>query len=62
MVLRVNDIYPVKLCSGEVRRWKYLGQGAGERIWWCDVTTGSIFNEESILYTWEILENTSITE
>lgn len=52
----VNRIYSIKLCSGEVRTWKYLGEGSGGRVWWCDSATGSVFHEDSILYAWEIID------
>lgn len=55
MNLEINRIYVIRLCSGEITRWRYLGEGAGERVWWTDVTTGTIFNEGSILYAWQIV-------
>ena len=51
----INRIYSIRLCSGEMRAWKYLGEGSGKRIWWCDSSTGIVFNEESILYAWEVV-------
>ncbi len=35
--------------------WRYLGVGEGGRVWWCDSSTGIVFNEESILYAWEVV-------
>ncbi len=51
----VNHVYSIKLCSGEIRLWKHLGEGSGGRIWWCDSSTASVFHEDSILYAWEII-------
>lgn len=51
----INHTYSIRLCSGETRAWKYLGEGAGGRVWWCDISTGVVFNEASILYAWEML-------
>lgn len=25
----VNHVYSIKLCSGEIRLWKHLGEGSG---------------------------------
>ncbi|MBU3656479.1 MAG: hypothetical protein FGM35_00410 [Rhodocyclaceae bacterium] len=55
-MLEINAVYSIQLCSGEVRLWKYLGEGKGGRVWWNDQDSGTIFNEESILYAWQILE------
>jgi hypothetical protein len=52
--LELNGIYTIQLCSGELRFWKYLGVGSGNRVWWYDIDTGANFNEESILYAWTI--------
>lgn len=51
----VNSIYSIRICSGEQKVWRYLGVGEGGRVWWCDSSTGIVFNEESILYAWEVV-------
>ena len=53
--LTVNNIYSIRICSGEQKVWRYLGVGEGGRVWWCDSSTGIVFNEESILYAWEVV-------
>jgi len=53
--LRLNAIYRIELCSGESRRWKYLGPNNSSQVWWCDVETGLEFNESSLMYAWQII-------
>ncbi len=61
--LQTNAIYEIELCSGERRRWQYLGaqkradeQGLDDApVWWRDVENGSEFNEASLLYAWKIV-------
>ena len=50
-----SAIYLVQLCSGEQRRWQYLGQDSLSRIAWRDMETGREFNEASLMYVWEIV-------
>ncbi len=52
----INVVYSIRLCSGEFRLWKYLGAGGGQRVWWNDLSTGAVFNEDSIMYAWDIVE------
>ncbi len=56
MELRVGQIYAVRLCSGELRRWRFDGQDARGFAWWHDVETDMGFSESSLLYAWELLE------
>jgi hypothetical protein len=53
--LAANEIYLVQLCSGEQRRWQYLGQDFLTRSVWRDMETGREFNEASLMYVWEIV-------
>jgi hypothetical protein len=53
--LAENAIYLVQLCSGEHRRWQYLGQDLLTRSVWRDMETGREFNEASLMYVWEIV-------
>jgi len=46
----------IKLCSGERRRWHYLGPDARGAIWWRDLETGREFSESSLMYAWSIVE------
>lgn len=50
-----NGIYEIELCSGERRRWRYLGPDCNTGIWWKDVETGREFNEASLMYSWQIV-------
>ena len=47
--------YIIELCSGELRRWRYLGPDARSLIWWRDVETGQKFSESSLMYAWQII-------
>jgi len=49
-----QTIYRIALCSGEVRRWSYLGPDARSEAWWRDMDTGLEFNESSLMYAWQI--------
>jgi hypothetical protein len=44
------------LCSGECLEWLYLGPDSRSVSWWQDVSSGRIFNEDSMMYSWQILE------
>ena len=48
-------IYIVQLCSGERRRWRFLGLDAQGLAWWRDEETGRTFSEASLMYVWEIV-------
>ena len=50
-----NTTYNIELCSGEIRRWRYLGPDASAQVWWHDMETGLEFNESSLMYAWQIL-------
>lgn len=47
--------YLIELCSGELRRWRYLGPDARSQIWWRDVESGLEFSESSLMYAWQIV-------
>ncbi|HQU79493.1 MAG TPA: hypothetical protein PLU47_08500 [Azonexus sp.] len=47
--------YIIELCSGELRRWRYLGPDARSQIWWRDVESGREFTESSVMYAWQIV-------
>lgn len=53
--LEPDDIYEIELCSGEHRRWRYLGPDSLASSWWRDEETGSEFNEASLMYAWRIV-------
>lgn len=48
--------YLVELCSGEQRRWRYLGQDTRGAVWWRDLETQREFSESSLMYAWSIVE------
>ncbi len=50
-----GGIYVIELCSGEFRRWHYLGPGGQSLAWWRDIETGLEFNENSVMYAWRIV-------
>ena len=50
-----NVVYAIRLFSGEFRYWKYLGESGGDRRWWQDMSTDAVFNEDRIMYAWEII-------
>ncbi|SBT04728.1 hypothetical protein ACCAA_180021 [Candidatus Accumulibacter aalborgensis] len=50
-----NAIYEIELCSGEHRRWRYLGADSCSSVWWRDLETGSEFNEAGLMYAWQII-------
>ena len=54
--LRSQAIFRIELCSGEIRRWRYLGPDARSQVWWQDVENGHEFNESSLMYAWRILD------
>jgi hypothetical protein len=49
-----GEIYDIELCSGESRRWQYLGPDGREQIWWRDTESGLEFSETSLMYAWHI--------
>ena len=48
-------VYLVELCSGEQRRWCYLGPDARSQAWWLDLESGREFTESSVMYAWWIV-------
>lgn len=52
----LDGTYLIELCSGEQRRWRYLGQDARGSVWWRDLETALEFNEGSLMYAWSIIE------
>jgi len=48
--------YLIELCSGEQRRWRYLGPDARGALWWRDLETQMEFSESSVMYAWAIVE------
>ena len=52
----VGDEYRIALCSGEVRRWRYLGLDPSGRGWWRDTETLYQFSEDSLMYAWQVVE------
>lgn len=54
MKLIPGRIYAVRLCSGELRRWRFDGVDGNGLAWWQDEETGLGFSEASLMYAWEI--------
>lgn len=52
-------IYDIKLCSGESRRWEYLGPDSREQLWWRDTESGLEFSESNLMYAWHIVGKNS---
>lgn len=50
-----QQVYLIELCSGEQRRWRYLGTDARGTPWWRDEENGLEFNEGSLMYAWQIV-------
>ena len=48
-------LYLVELCSGEQRRWRYLGADPQQLGWWRDEDTGMTFSEAGVMYAWHIV-------
>ena len=55
MELESGRNYVIRLCSGEIREWRFDGRDSCGFGWWCDVETGKGFSEAGLLYAWEIL-------
>lgn len=51
---RIGQRYTIRLCSGELRCWRFEGADARELGWWRDVDTGLSFSEASLMYAWQI--------
>ena len=54
--LVINAVYVVELCSGEQKRWKYLGQDSRRLVWWLDLESKQEFNESALMYAWVVKE------
>lgn len=54
--MRSQAIFRIELCSGEIRRWRYLGADARSQVWWRDMESGQEFSESSLMYAWRILD------
>lgn len=52
---RVAHLYLIRLCSGELRRWRFDGVDTRGMAWWRDEETGISFSEASLMYAWEIV-------
>jgi len=52
---KTGRIYVIELCSGEFRRWRYLGPGEQFHVWWYDMETGLEFSETNVMYAWRIV-------
>ncbi|WP_332670417.1 hypothetical protein [Aromatoleum sp.] len=55
MEMREGRVYIVELCSGEHRRWRFLGPDARGTVCWRDEETGRVFSEASVMYVWTIV-------
>lgn len=55
MDLQIGCTYLIRLCSGELRRWRHEGSDARGVVWWRDMETGIDFSENSLMYVWEIV-------
>jgi len=54
---KYDTTYLVMLCSGELRRWHYLGLSEQSYAWWDDMKTGLEFIENSVMHAWRIAGN-----
>lgn len=59
---RAGRCYLVELCSGELRRWRCLGTDARGQAWWRDEESGVEFNEGSLMYAWQIVDEAPAAE
>jgi hypothetical protein len=50
-----GKVYYVRLCSGELRRWRFDGKDTHGTTWWRDEENGRGFSESSLMYAWEIV-------
>lgn len=48
-------VYRIELCSGELRRWRCLGDDARGQPCWRDLESGMEFNEGSLMYAWRLV-------
>lgn len=55
MELQAGRVYRIRLCSGEVRRWRYEGVDGRDVAWWRDEDSGLGFSESALMYVWEVI-------
>jgi hypothetical protein len=55
MELEPDRVYVVRLCSGELRRWRFDGVDARGMAWWQDEESGASFSEAGLMYMWEVV-------
>ncbi len=55
MAPKTGETYDIELCSGEFRRWQYLGPDERAQIRWRDTESGLEFSEASLMYAWQIV-------
>lgn len=55
MQIEASRVYIVRLCSGELRRWRHLGVDAAGLAWWRDEETLLTFSEAMLMYAWEVV-------
>ncbi len=55
MNLKRGRIYNIRLCSEELRRWRFLGADPHGLEWWEDEESGRAFSEASLMYAWEVV-------
>ncbi len=51
---QIGRSYTIRLCSGELRRWRFEGVDARGLGWWRDQDSGLGFSEASLMYAWQI--------
>lgn len=52
---RPGGLYEVELCSGELRRWRFLGSDRFGAPRWRDEESGTEFSEASLMYAWRLV-------
>ncbi|WP_345792277.1 hypothetical protein AAG895_12180 [Thauera sp. JM12B12] len=52
--LRVGGRYRIRLCSGELRCWRFEGREPHGLGWWRDEETGLSFSESGLMYAWQV--------
>ncbi|MBL8436791.1 MAG: hypothetical protein JNM61_01195 [Zoogloeaceae bacterium] len=56
MDLKLGQAYLVELCSGELRRWRFLGADERGSVSWLDMETGRVFSESQVMYAWHVVD------
>ncbi len=59
MNLELHETYRIQYCSGECVLWEYLGTDQRTVPWWQEVSSGRVFNEDSVIYAWQLIEKVS---